>query len=191
MFNFLSKINKFGGIFFFNNPNTLNYSIYNYFYNKYIINLNQKDEEINFFHENGYLKPNINFKEEVLELRKNLDDDKKHPFKSEFKFFWLINNKGKEIIKNILYSKKFSNLKKKLENYYNLNTYIINIEAARNFPLPGDEHKIKAYSNEYHVDYYIMNYFKIFINLDDVDHAKGPTNLYSKKNSKKFVKNNN
>ena len=34
-----------------------------------------------------------------------------------------------------------------------------------------------------------MNYFKIFINLHDVD-EKGPMYLYSKSDTKKFIKNN-
>ena len=35
-----------------------------------------------------------------------------------------------------------------------------------------------------------MNYFKMFINLQDIDETQGPMNLYSK-NSKKFISLNN
>ena len=64
----LSKINKFGGTLLFKSPNTLTYSLFNYFYNKYVINLTEADEEIKTFHENGYLKPNLNFKNEAIKL---------------------------------------------------------------------------------------------------------------------------
>ena len=64
--------------------------------------------------------------------------------------------------------------------------------VSRNLPLDKKiEHNTNIYSNNYHVDYYIMNYFKMFINLQDVDETQGPMNLYSKKNSKKFVTANN
>ena len=36
-----------------------------------------------------------------------------------------------------------------------------------------------------------MNFFKIFINLHDVDDTQGPMNLYSKKDTSKFIKFNN
>ena len=50
---------------------------------------------------------------------------------------------------------------------------LININVTRNFNIPEDEeHKVKFYSNNYHVDFYLMNYFKIFINLHDVDEKK-------------------
>ena len=45
----LSRVNKYAGTLFFKSPNTLTYSVFNYFYNKYVINLNQADDEIKFF----------------------------------------------------------------------------------------------------------------------------------------------
>ena len=69
----LNKINKYSGTYLFNTPNTLTYSLFNYLYNKFIINLDGADNEIKFFHKNGYLKPEINFKEEVLQLNKLLN----------------------------------------------------------------------------------------------------------------------
>ena len=76
--------------------------------------------------------------------------------------------------------------------HVNLKMYLINVEVSRNFPLDKKiEHNTNVYSNNYHVDYYIMNYFKMFINLQDVDETQGPMNLYSKKNSKKFISINN
>ena len=40
---------------------------------------------------------------------------------------------------------------------------LININVTRNFNISEDEeHKVKYYSNNYHVDFYLMNYFKDF-----------------------------
>lgn len=187
----LSKINKSGGIYLFKNPNTLTFSIFNYFYNKFIINTDDICDELKSFHDNGYLKTNLNFKTEVENLYKNLDDQIIDKKRSSYRY--KLNNKTQEIIKNeIVYSKKFQDLKKKLEKYFNLKIYLINIDITRNFPIDKNlEHKVNIYSNNYHVDYYIMNYFKIFINLHDVDETQGPMNLFSKKNSSKFIKMNN
>ena len=103
-----------------------------------------------------------------------------------------MNQNSRDIIKDILNSSKFQILKEKIENYFNLKMYIINVDISRNFPINKNiEHSANLYSNNYHVDYYIMNYFKMFINLHDVDDTQGPMNLYSKKNSKKFIRFNN
>ena len=42
----LSKINKFGGTLLFKSPNTLTYSLFNYFYNKYVINLTKRMKKL-------------------------------------------------------------------------------------------------------------------------------------------------
>ena len=49
---------------------------YSIIYNKYIVNLEGADDEIKFFHENGYLKPKLNFKTEVNQLMETLDENR-------------------------------------------------------------------------------------------------------------------
>lgn len=186
----LYKLNKYSGTYLFNTPNTLTYSLFNYLYNKFIVNLNGADNEIKFFHKNGYLKPNLNFKEEVLELNNLLDPNNKIDHQNEFTYN--LNNNSIEVIKKILNSKKFIDLKDKIEKYFNLNMFLVDTKITRNFPIKKNlEHKKNIYSNNYHVDYYTINFFKMFINIHDVDDTQGPMNFYSKKNSKKFVKSNN
>lgn len=186
----LSKINKYGGTLLFKSPNTFTYSVFNYFYNKYIVNLEGADDEIKFFHENGYLKPKLNFKTEVNQLMETLDENRTIRNESSTKF--LLNDSSKEIVRNILKSTKFQIFKDKLEKYFNLKMHLINVVAKRNYPLDKNkEHNTNIYSNNYHADYYLMNYFKMFINLQDVDESQGPMNLYSKKNSKRFIAFNN
>ena len=98
----------------------------------------------------------------------------------------------KEIVRNILKSTKFQIFKDKLEKYFNLKMHLINVVAKRNYPLDKNkEHNTNIYSNNYHADYYLMNYFKMFINLQDVDETQGPMNLYSKKIQKRFIAFNN
>ena len=182
----LSRVNKYGGTFLLGSPNTLTYSLFNYLYNKYVVNLKEADDEIKVFHKNGYLKPNLNFKDEVAKLIETLDENRSIKNKGYIQF--LLDENSINIIRNILKSSKFQILKNKIEKYFNLKMYLINAVVQRNLPLDKEiEHKTNVYSNNYHVDYYIMNYFKMFINLQDVDETQGPMNLYSKKNSKKFI----
>ena len=185
----LSTINKYGGTFLFNSPSTLTYTVFNYFYNRFVINLEEADQEIKVFHEKGYLKPNLNFQDEATKLMETLDERRSIKSKSSIQF--LLNEDSKKVIRNILKSSKFQNLKKKIEKYFNLKMYLVNVAVTRNLPLDKKiEYQTNVYSNNYHVDYYIMNYFKMFINLQDVDETQGPMNLYSKNNSKKFVVSN-
>jgi hypothetical protein len=189
----LSQINKYAGVYLFSNANTLTYNIFNYIYNKNIINLKDADEDIYFFHENGFFKPNINFKKEIKLLKCHLDENNISE-KNDFSYKFNLNLDARNIIRNILISDDFKKLKKKLENYFNLKMYLINTAVSRNFDLnvsKENEHKIKYYSNNYHVDFYLINYFKIFINMHDVDETRGPMHLFSKINSKKFVKKSN
>ena len=83
----LSRVNKYAGTLFFKSPNTLTYSVFNYFYNKYIINLNQADDDIRSFHENGYLKPNLNFKNEASKLMETLDENESINQSKKFNFY--------------------------------------------------------------------------------------------------------
>ena len=39
----------------------------------------------------------------------------------------------------------------------------------------------------FHCDYYTMNYFKLFINLQDISLDHGPLTFYSIEDTKKFV----
>lgn len=182
----LYKLNKNLGILLFKTPNIFTYSVYNYLYNKYVVNLDEADDDIKKFHKNGFFKPNLNFKDEAAKLKKTLDKDKS--INNNAKIQFILNENSKTIIRDILNSPKFEILRNKIEKYFNSNVYLVNVEITRNLPIDKDfEHKKNLYSNNYHVDYYIMNYFKMFINLQDVNKSDGPLHLYSKKNSKKFI----
>ena len=62
-----------------------------------------------------------------------LDENRSINQKAKIQF--LLNDHSKDIIRNILKSSKFQLLKNKIENYFNLKMYLINVEVSRNFPL--------------------------------------------------------
>ena len=94
----LSSINKNWGILLFKNPNTLTYGIFNFLYDKYVVNLNNINNDIRFFHERGYLKPDLNFKAEVIDLVESLDETK--PI-NESCYNYVLNEKSIKKIKDI------------------------------------------------------------------------------------------
>ena len=108
----LSRVNKYGGTFLLGSPNTLTYSLFNYLYNKYVVNLKEADDEIKVFHKNGYLKPNLNFKDEVAKLIETLDENRSIKNKGYIQF--LLDENSINIIRNILKSSKFQILKNKI-----------------------------------------------------------------------------
>ena len=65
----LSRLNKNLGVTLFNNPNSLNYNIFNLFFKKNIANFNA--DQIKQYHELGFLKPNL----DSYELAKYLSDE--------------------------------------------------------------------------------------------------------------------
>ena len=85
---------------------------------------------------------------------------------------------------------KFRPILEQLEKFYNSKISVANIEIKRNFHI-GENVNKEVYSNYYHVDAYVYNHFKIFINLMDVDVDQGPLHIYSKNDTKKFMKLNN
>ena len=93
-------------------------------------------------------------------------------------------------------SKIYNVLKKRLNNdlinfekYFNLP---INFANLKLFRIENDDDKIvsldnERYSRNFHNDAYLMTYFKIFINLQNINYQDGPTNYISKKDNKEFI----
>ena len=81
----------------------------------------------------------------------------------------------------------FSEILKKLENFYNSKISVASVRIRRNYHINESIDK-EVYSNNYHVDHYVYNHFKVFINLMNVNIDQGPLHIYSKNDTKKFLK---
>lgn len=175
------------GKYFFKNPNTLYHNIFNKLHLNLIANKKLYDEEIKQYVKKGFFKTNINsfnFSRDIsLEIKKQTID------KNKSSVSFQINDVMKNKIKKHI-NEEFEILLKKLEKFYNSKISVANVEIRRNFYINENINK-EVYSNYYHVDHYVYNHFKIFINLSDVNIDQGPLHIYSKDDTKKFMKFNN
>ena len=181
----LNKIDKFLGALFFGNLNTFSYSLFNYYFSKKVLNkkILNKSETIKKFDYDGFAKfKNIDLNK-IDNLNKELE--KQNAYKSEDnRFVYKIDNNIKKIIKSIV-SNDCKNILDDLKKYYNSNIYLGQAMITRNFnydPAQGE-----SYSSYFHCDGYLCTYFKILINLSDVDLNMGPINVLNKKDTKKNV----
>ena len=192
----LSKINKNLGITLFKNPNTLNYNLFNFFFKKNLVNFN--DNKIKKYHELGFLKPNIN----SLKLSKylsnkinNINIKKIEKNSNEYSTFFEIDDEMKEQIKFHL-KNDYKDVIEKFKEYYGCDIVVANISLKRNYGMKQISHykefkttkELEFYNNYFHCDYYTMNYFKLFINLQEITPEHGPLTFYSINDTKKFVK---
>ena len=64
---------------------------------------------------------------------------------------------------------------------------VASVRIRRNYHINESIDK-EVYSNNYHVDHYVYNHFKSFINLIMLRENSGPLHIYSKNDTKKFLK---
>ena len=100
------------------------------------------------------------------------------------RFVYEIDDGIKQIIKSII-SEDCKNILDDLKKYYNSNIYLGQAMITRNFHY--DPSKEESYSSYFHCDGYLCTYFKILINLSDVDSNMGAINILNKKNTKNNV----
>ena len=180
-------VNSNFGKYLFKNPNTLYYNFFNKLHLNLIANKHSENEEIKQYLQKGFFKTKINSKEFCEYISSEIE---KQPVNSKNSFYnFEINDQMKEQIKNHI-NTEYKPVLKELEKFYNSKISVANIEIKRNFHIEENIKK-EVYSNYYHVDAYVYNHFKMFINLMDVDIDKGPLHIYSKNNTKKFMKLNN
>ena len=189
------KLNKKFGVKIFKNPNTINYNLFNIFYDRFIqkkINISYIEE----FNKNGYFKVK-DASSNLVELindriirpqEKNINpNSKKHRF-------YVPEEIREEIIKQI--SRNYNDVLKNLEVFYNNKISICEIVVRRNYPLENSEYyknkirtkEMEIYNNYYHVDFYVSAFFKMFINLTDVYEENGPLHIYDINSTEDYIK---
>ena len=161
VYQLLNKISKFFSLRFFHAGLPISYYIFNRIFNKKIINKNIKNKNLQDFYKNGFVKLDINFKNEVELIKKNIafvnHDEKRQSYK--------INENIRDQFKVMLLN-KLKPLISDLQDYYNSNVVISNVLAWRtNYADELEAKKNMIYANHYHNDGYLVTYFKIFINL--------------------------
>ena len=183
----LQHINNNLGLYFFGNPNTLYYNLFNKLHLMLIANKETDNEGIRQFLKKGFFKTKINSSSlcEYISTEIRKQSVNPHNYRHNFE----INEQMKVQIKTHI-NYKYAPILKQLEKFYNSKISVANIEIGRNFCIDESVNK-EVYSNNYHADAYTYNHFKMFINLMDVSIEQGPLHIYSKLDTKKFIKLNN
>ena len=136
----LSKLNKNLGITLFNNPNTLNYNLFNFFFKKNLTNSN--DSEMKRYHELGFLRPNINslkLSEFLSSKIKNNEIKKNRKLSNEYSTFFEIEDDMKEEIK-IHLKNDFKDVIESFKEYYRCDIVVANIDLKRNYGIKQISH---------------------------------------------------
>lgn len=191
----LHKVNKSFGVKFFKNPNTLNYNLFNFFFKKNIVDANH--DILKSYHDLGYLKPQVDSKNLAKFLSNKIKSSKlkninEHSTKIE------IDEEMKHKIKNHI-NYDYNKVIQALKRYYKSDIAILNIYIKRNYGIEDVNYYSKKerskdfeyYNMYFHCDYYTMNYFKLFINLQDVTIDDGPLTFYTIEGTKEFVSKSN
>ena len=160
------------------------YNIFNKLHFKFIANKNTNNEQIKKFLDKGFFKTNINSKNFATYISNQIKNQFIRP--DNFSFYFNIDDEMKNEIKSHV-NNKFGNLLRELEKLYNSRITIAKIAIKRNFSIEKNINK-EFYSNFYHLDSCIYTHFKLFINLSDIEINQGPLHIYSKKDTKKFIK---
>ncbi len=176
------KLDNTLGRFFFKNLNTFSINLYNYASKKFIFG-KKITGEVEEFIKKRYQK--IGYADKIFLTKIKEECLKQLPNGGEkARFEFSINEKILENIKNII-NKNCINYLNELENYYKASIKLSWVEITRNYNFDTNDEK---YSNFFHTDAYTNDFFKIFINLQDVNEEHGPLEIVEKKYSKKFLK---
>lgn len=191
-----TKYNKNLGIKFFNNPNTINYNIFNILYKNLIMRNKLSNDHINEFHKKGFFKTKVSSNKLVELINDKVikpQEDKIIPGTKKHIFF-LPDNIKEEIIN--LISDDYKKIIEDLEIFYNNKISITEIVVRRNYPLNNEKYyknklrakEMEVYNNYYHVDYYVSAFFKMFVNLSEVKSENGPLHIYDIKATGDYLK---
>ena len=183
--NIYNKLNSF----FFKNKNNLYYNIHSSIYKKIICNKKINSQEIKDFHNLGFFSSE-NCKEYAIKISNEINKQNSNDEKNYFRF--QITNEIKELVKECI-NEKFNEILKKLESYFNAKVYVSDCQIKRNFSTEEIKETKSDKSNEpfnnfFHCDDYLYNYFKLFINLKDVNDNNGPLNYFSISDGAYFLK---
>ena len=183
--NIINRINKLAGVVFFNNLSTFSYNFFNILYEKNILQKETVNESkiLELYDQNGFVQFKGVDEEKIKKINYELSNQ--NVFKqADNRFVYEVNENVKKLIKSAI-NEDFFEILEKLRIYYNSNIFLGHALITRNYNY--DPTKGESYSNYYHCDGYLHTYFKIIINLSDVDSSMGPTNILDKKSTKKNI----
>ena len=127
----------------------------------------------------GFSKIDCNLSENVNEINSLLDLNPDYNLFYKHNYFLITDEIYLEIKKIV--NEKLKTYLDELALLFKGNINLTEIDIQRN------TENSKALDSKFHVDYYLCNYFKIFINLSDVTIDCGPTEIIPKNFTKNYI----
>ncbi len=170
----------------FKNQNNISYNLFNKIYKIFKSTSNFDSQTVLNFIKNGY-STSISIKEaEIDTIKYNLN--KTHKDYSNNVTNYLFNEHLKILIKNFFIN-NFKDEIKKFSDFYSSRIIVSHVKIFTNHGFDQKENKKEQFfSEKYHTDNYHFTYFKLFINLENVNNEKGPLHFVPKPNLEKFIK---
>lgn len=173
-------------LYFFNNLNYTSYNLFNTVYSLFKVPRKKKLSKFLKNYENlGYVKSkNIN-DVDINNIKSHLINAKKI-HKDYSKEYVIDDNLKSELI--FFFHKYFEEEIKYFSKYFSSNIFITHAKIFTNYGYSKKTlEESQFFSENYHTDNYVFTYFKLFINLEDVDLSRGPLHFVPKDNSKEFI----
>ena len=182
----MKKLIKKISLIFFSNQNFISYNIFNRIFKLIKCKSNSENELVNNYIKNGYSKSKKVPENDIEELNKLLENSEK--IHKDNVTNYTLNDQTKEKIKSIFFQ-NFCNDIEEFKKYYSSDILITNIKVWINHSFEKNKSKeIQFFSENYHTDNYLFTYFKLFVNLEDVDQSKGPLHFIPINRTKQFIK---
>ena len=171
-------------LFLFRNQNNFLYNSFNIVYSFFKC----KKKNLNIFLDNfinlGYSKSKKISLLEIQDIKNHINNCKKKIRENliEYDIDQTLELKLKNIFLN-----NFSKEIKDFENYFNSKIFVTHAKIFTNLGYSENKKKkIQFFSENYHTDNYIFTYFKLFINLENINLDMGPLHFIPKTKIKQF-----
>jgi hypothetical protein len=186
--NYINLNSKKFSLRIFNQRLPFIYIFFNFLYRQFLVNKKNLDQDIFKFHKSGYVKPNINLKDEIYEYIEKFNIKKIIKNGKVVQAKLLLNDEDKKQL-IIKIKKKLKPLISKLENYFDCDVFIADVKLLRNYS-HNDKYNLEKehYANHFHQDSYLITYNKIFVNLMDINEDDGPLEIIPNEKTKLFIK---
>jgi hypothetical protein len=190
----IQKFDYFLGLKFFKIPKFFSYNLFDKFLEKLISKQLLSNDFLKKFHENGIVKiKNSDVTKVVDNIIAQIKDQKIELIPGKSSFF-KINHITYLLIKDLL-NINLNEYLKNLSSYFKGGVYLTELALQRNSEtsrliMDKSLNKLvpmKGSDANFHLDYYLSNYFKIFIYLSDVEENCGPTEIIPKNMTKDYI----
>lgn len=171
---------------FFKNQNNINYNLFNNIYQIFKPAPNLDNQTVSNFAKNGFSRSVSITESEIDTIKNNINKTDKNY--SNYVTTYLFNEKLKMLIKNV-FNNNFKNEIKNFSDFYSSRIIVSHVKIFTNHGLDLKVNKDEQFfSEKFHTDNYHFTYFKLFINLENINIEKGPLHFVPKPNMKNFIK---